>query len=136
MNNKNECNPTNTYVLFMALITTLVLCASSQDFVMSVSVRRVHVILSTLLDLRAEERRVVRRLKPPRCGEVSRRPRALSRVRTQVIGALSQGSYPLSYPKFFSPYFRTKQYLAGLSNAEDERSKIQMAVPGYAIARE
>ena len=31
------------YVLFMALITTLVLCARSQDIVMSVSVRRVHV---------------------------------------------------------------------------------------------
>ena len=33
--------------VFMALITTLVLCARSQDFVMSVSVRRLHVVLST-----------------------------------------------------------------------------------------
>ena len=31
----------------MALITTLVLCARSQDIVMSVSVRRVRVVLST-----------------------------------------------------------------------------------------
>ena len=38
--------------VFMALITTLVLCARSQDLVMSVSVRRVHVVLSTLLDLK------------------------------------------------------------------------------------
>ena len=49
----------------MALITTLVLCARSRDLVMSVSVRRVHVVLSTLLDLRAEESRVVRHVKPP-----------------------------------------------------------------------
>ena len=33
--------------VFMALITTLVLCARSQDLVMSVSVRRVHVVFST-----------------------------------------------------------------------------------------
>ena len=63
---------------------------------MSVSVRRVHVVLS--IDLRAEESRVVRHVKPPRYGEASRRPRALSRIRTQAIGALAQGSYPLSYP--------------------------------------
>ena len=33
--------------VFMALVTTLVLCARSQDLVMSVSVRRVHVVFST-----------------------------------------------------------------------------------------
>ena len=39
---------TSMYVcVFMVLITTLVLCARSQDFVMSVSVRRVHVVFST-----------------------------------------------------------------------------------------
>ena len=65
---------------------------------MSVSLRRVHVVLTTLLDLSAEESRVVRHVKPPRYGEASRIPRALSRVRTQAIGALAQGSYPLSYP--------------------------------------
>ena len=32
---------------FMALITTLVLCDRNQDLVMSVSVRRVHIVLST-----------------------------------------------------------------------------------------
>ena len=52
--------------VFMALITTLVLCTRSQDFIMSVSVRRVHAVLSTLLDLRADESRVVRHVKPPR----------------------------------------------------------------------
>ena len=55
----------------------------------SVSVRWVHVVLSTLLDLRAEESRVVRQVKPPRCGEASGRPRALSRDRIQAIGALA-----------------------------------------------
>ena len=34
--------------VFMALITTLVLCARSRDLVMSVSVRRVHAVLSTV----------------------------------------------------------------------------------------
>ena len=62
-----------------------------------VSVRRVHVVL-WLLDLRAEESRVVRHVKPPRCGEESSRPHALSLVRTQAIGALAPGSYLLSYP--------------------------------------
>ena len=33
--------------VFMVLITTLVLCARSQDLVISVSERRVHVVLST-----------------------------------------------------------------------------------------
>ena len=33
--------------VFMALITTLVLCARSQDLVMSASGRRVHVVFST-----------------------------------------------------------------------------------------
>ena len=32
---------------FLALITAMVLCASSQDSVLSVSVRRVHVAFST-----------------------------------------------------------------------------------------
>ena len=69
---------------------------------MSVSVRSVHVVLSTLLDLRSEESRVIRHVKPPRRGEASRRPRALSRIQTQAIGALAQGSYPLSYPSAHS----------------------------------
>ena len=37
-----------TYVcVFMALITTLILCAKFQELVMSMSVRRVHVVFST-----------------------------------------------------------------------------------------
>ena len=51
--------------IFMALITTPVLRARSQDLLLSVSVRRVVVTISTLLDLRAEESRVVRHVKPP-----------------------------------------------------------------------
>ena len=62
----------------MALITTLVLCARSQDSLLSVSMRRVLVVISTLLDLRAKESRVLRQVKPPRYGEASRKPRALS----------------------------------------------------------
>ena len=38
--------------------------------------------LSRLLDVTAEESRVVTHVKPPRCGEASKEPRALSRVRT------------------------------------------------------
>ena len=44
---------------FMALIIILVLCVRSQDLVMSVSLRRVHVV-SRLLHLTAEESRAVR----------------------------------------------------------------------------
>ena len=80
----------------MALMTTLVLCARSQDLVMSM--RRVRVVLSTLLDLRAEKSRVVRHVKPPCCGEASRKPCARSGVRTQAIDALAQSFNPLSYP--------------------------------------
>ena len=56
-----------------------VLCVRSQDSLMSVSVRRVHVV-SWQLDLRAEESRVLRQVKPLRCGEESRKSSALSRV--------------------------------------------------------
>ena len=81
----------------MAYITTLVLCARSQDLVMSCQCVG-YMSFSRLLDLRAEESRVVRHVKPPRYGEASKRPHALSRARTQAIDALVQGPYPLSYP--------------------------------------
>ena len=43
----------NTYVwFFMALKTTLVLCARSQDSVLSVSVRMVLVVISTLTEFK------------------------------------------------------------------------------------
>ena len=45
---------------FRALITALVLCAKSQDSLLSVSVRRVLVVFSTVLDSWAEESRVLR----------------------------------------------------------------------------
>ena len=64
--------------VFMAIITALVLCAKSQDSLLSVSMRRALVVISTLLDLRAKESRVLRQVKPPRYGEASRKPRALS----------------------------------------------------------
>ena len=56
--------------VFMALITTLVLCARSQDLTMSCQCVG-YMSFSGLLDLRAEESRVVRQVKPPRCGEAS-----------------------------------------------------------------
>ena len=58
---------------------------------------RVYVVHSAA-GFKGEESHAVRHLKPPRSGEVSGSPRALSRFRTQVIGALAQGSYPFSYP--------------------------------------
>ena len=74
--------------VFMALITTLVLCARSQDSLLSVSMRRVLVVISTLLDLRAKESRVLRQVKPPRYGEASRKPRALSWDRILALIAI------------------------------------------------
>ena len=75
----------------MALITTLVLCTRSQDSLPSVSVRMVLVVFSTLLDLRAEESRFLRRMKPPRCGEASGKPCALNWDQSQTIFALDHG---------------------------------------------
>ena len=53
-------------------------------------------VVSGLLDLRAEENRVLRHVKPSRCGEPCGEPRALGRVRTQAIGALAYGFHLLS----------------------------------------
>ena len=74
---------------FMALLTTPVLCARSLDLLLSVSVHRVLVVISTLLDLRAEGSRVLRHGKPPCCGETSRKPRTRNWDQTQAIGALA-----------------------------------------------
>ena len=84
------------YGFFMMRMTALVLCARPQDLLMLVPARRVHVA-SRLLDFRAEESRVLRHVKPLRCGEASRKPRARERVRTQAIGALAHGFYPLGH---------------------------------------
>ena len=77
---------------FMALTTTLVLCSRSQDLVLSVSVRRVHVVFLTAgfkgggkSCLNTHETTALRQ-------GIQKKPRALSRVRTQAIGALTHGS--------------------------------------------
>ena len=49
---------------FMALKTALVLCAMSQDSLLSASVRRLHVVFSTA-GLKGGESRVIRHVKPP-----------------------------------------------------------------------
>ena len=49
-----------------------------------------YISSSRLLDLRAEESRVIRHVKPLHCGEASRKPKALSWVQIQAIGALAQ----------------------------------------------
>ena len=82
------------------------------DFVMSVSVCRVHVI-SRLLDLRVEESRVVRQVKSPHCREATRKPRALIRVRTQAIGALAQG-----FSQVFCMRVRQSCYTRANSNSQ------------------
>ena len=74
---------------------------------------------SRLLDLKAEESRVVGHVKSPRCVEASRRPRALNRVRTQAIGALAQGSYPMSYPSARPRFVRKPEYKIQLSYAQN-----------------
>ena len=72
---------------FTALITAMVFGERSQDSLLSVSVRRVHIVFSTA-GFQAEESRVLTNVKPPRCGEASRKSGALNWVRTQAIGAL------------------------------------------------
>ena len=75
--------------VFMAPITTLV--ARSQDSLLSVSVRRSLVVVSTVLDLRAEKSRVLKHVKPLPCREASRKSRAHSWDRAQAIDALAHG---------------------------------------------
>ena len=53
---------------------------------------------SRLLGSRAEEGRVQRHVKPPRCGDASTKSSALIQVRTQAIGAQAEGFNPLRYP--------------------------------------
>ena len=53
------------FVGFMALITAMVLCVKSQDSLLSVSVSVGSMSYFRLLDLRVEESRVLRHLKPP-----------------------------------------------------------------------
>ena len=77
------------YIGIMALMC-MVLCSRSPDSVLSVSVRRVHVV-STTAGFNGEESRALRHKKPPRRGDASRKPRALSWVRSLAISALAHG---------------------------------------------
>ena len=67
---------------FIALLTTVLLGVRCQDLLLSVSARRIHVVFSTA---RFKGGRKLCHVKPPRCGETFRKPRALSRDRTQAI---------------------------------------------------
>ena len=60
----------------MALITAVVVCARSQDSLMSESVRIAGVVFDFSNAEFEFERRVLRHVKPPSCGEASRKPRA------------------------------------------------------------
>ena len=75
-------------MVFMALTTAMVLCDRSQDSLLSVC--RVNV--SSTAEFKGGGRsRILRRSKPPRCGEASRKPCALSWDRTQIKSALAYG---------------------------------------------
>ena len=64
-------------MIFVAPITSMVWCARSQESLLSVSARRVHVVFSTSGFI-GGGKRVVRRVETPRYGEPSSKPRALS----------------------------------------------------------
>ena len=70
----------------MGNLTAPVLCARSQDPVLSVSTRR-YMSYSQLLDLRREESRVVRYVNPPRSVEVFRKP---GRHQSQTCGIFKE----------------------------------------------
>ena len=75
---------------FMALITAMVVCAKSQRSLLSVSVRRVHVVFSAA-GFNGEGEPCPKTGDTPRCREASRKPCALIWDRTQAIGALAHG---------------------------------------------
>ena len=70
---------------------------SGLDSFLSVSVRGLVVVFSDLLDLWAEESRILRHVKPSRCEEASRKTRALNCDRSQAISALAHGVTHLNY---------------------------------------
>ena len=70
----------------MALITATVLCARSQDLLLSVPVRKVHAVLLTAGFKGGGKQRLRHVKKLPRWGEASRRSSALSWDQTQAIG--------------------------------------------------
>ena len=76
----------------MALIITMALWVGSQDSVLTASVCGVNVEpdLSSL-DAEAEEIRIIRYLKPLRCGVASSNLHALSWDRNQAIAAPAHG---------------------------------------------
>ena len=77
-------------VVHMELRTAMVLCARSYDSLLTVSVRRLHVVFSST-GFNGGGSHVIRHMKPPRYGEASSKPRSLSWVGTQAIGALVHG---------------------------------------------
>ena len=101
--------------VFMALITTVVLCASSQHLVMSVSLCRVHVVLPTA-GFKGGRKPCRKIRETPRYGEASRRPLSLSRVRTQAIGALAQSSDLSIYPSAQNEHRRRGYWKIGIVN--------------------
>ena len=85
---RKDYEPQCIYVCmrFMALITTLVLCARSLDLVMSGSVRRVHVVLSTA-GFKDGGTPCHKTSETAALREASRKLHALSRVQTQAVAA-------------------------------------------------
>ena len=82
----------------MALVTTILFCARSQESSFAVSARTVHdvfsidtILYSRVLDLRAEESRVMRHVIPSRDGETFSRFHALSLRRALAIGSIAHG---------------------------------------------
>ena len=74
---------------FMALITVRVLCATAPGLKTLYCQCQClgYMLYRRLLDLKVEESRVIRNVKPPRCGKASTTPRALSWDRPQGISA-------------------------------------------------
>ena len=63
-----------------------------KDSLLSVSLFNVHPMPDIArVDLRADESRIVRHVKPSHCGEAHSKPRPLNWDRTQTIAALAHG---------------------------------------------
>ena len=75
---------------FIALITAMFLHSRSKDLLLSVLVRREHVVFSNV-GFKDGESRVLRLVKPLHREQASRQPRALGWDRPQAIGELAYG---------------------------------------------
>ena len=93
---------------------------------------RLLVVFSALLDLWAQKSRDRRHVKLPRCGEASRKPRALNWDRSQAIGSLCKWNWMVEKAsKFFSKNLQEKILETNCAATSPTRSLVRWIAALY-----